>query len=297
VLLAAGARETPRHARLIPGDRGRGVYTTAALFQSLYGSGVLPGRRFVVFGSEDVSYSCVNAIQSHGGSVVAVVEPSPATRSSRWAKWYFEKLRSVPHHFSVEQFSIHGRGQIDAVTFISLGVLRRLACDGVVFTGGFTPNAELIRESRLPFNMATRGPSVNQLFQSSKRWLFAAGNCLRGVVSGDEAAWEGRMAARAIAGYLLHEKEQASPETPLIVEPPLAYCCPDRLANATDGMPRVAIWSKIHAAKAELFATQGNRLIWSKRFRLVQPGRRLFVPVHRITLADSHEPVSFSLQL
>jgi hypothetical protein len=282
---------------LIPGDRGRGVYTTAALFQSLYENGALPGRHFVVFGSEDVSYSCANAIKSHGGSVAGIVEPSPATRSSRWAQWYFEKLRGINHYFRAEQFSIHGRVQVSEVTFTSYGASHRLACDSVVFTGGFVPNAELVRETNLLFNTATRGPSVNQFFQSSNHWLFAAGNCLRGVISGDEAGWEGRMAARAIAAYLKRGAAERLPETPLRVEAPLAYCCPVRLANATGGMPRIAIWSNIHAANVELAARQRNKRIWSKRLARVQPGRRLYIPIHQITLAEPTEPILVSLEL
>ena len=93
VLLATGAREAHRHARLVAGDRARGVYTTASLFQSLYGNGHLPERRFVVFGSEDVSYSCVNAIRSQRRTVVAVVETAPATRSFGWLRWFVETCK------------------------------------------------------------------------------------------------------------------------------------------------------------------------------------------------------------
>ena len=295
ILLATGAREAHRHARLIPGDRARGVYTTASLFQCLYDNGALPGRRFVVFGSEDVSYSCVNTIMSHGGTVAAIVEPGPATRSFRWVQWYFEKFRSVNHFFSTREFAVHGRGKVSDVSFEIANSLRRLECDAVVFTGGFTPNADLIREADLQFNFATRGPSVNQLFQSSRPWLFAAGNCLRGVVSGDEAALEGRMAARAIAEYLRDEPAESLRESFLSVDPPLAYCCPDRLAADARGMRRVAVWSNVHAANAELVARRGGERIWSKRFHRVQPGRRLFIPVHKLTL-PSAEPIKFSLE-
>ena len=215
ILLATGAREAHRHARLIAGDRAQGVYTTASLFQTIYGGGQLCERRLVVFGSEDVSYSCVNAIRSHGRTVVAVVEPAPATRSFEWLRWYFEKVRDVEHFFSVREFAVHGRPSVSGVTFTRAGSAtpQSLECDGVVFTGGFTPNAELIRAAEVQFNFATRGPSINQLFQTSRAWLFAAGNCLRGVVSGDEAAWEGRMAARTIANFLKGPSTDRMPET------------------------------------------------------------------------------------
>jgi thioredoxin reductase len=295
ILLATGARESHRHARLIPGDRARGVHTTASLFQCLYSNRALPGRRFVVFGSEDVSYSCVNAIMAHGGNLVAVVDPGPETRAFRPVQWYFEKLRGVPHFFSATDFSIHGRTDVKDVSFTIGANLHRLECDSVVFTGGFTPNAELIRQTDARFNFATRGPSINQLFRTSKPWLFAAGNCLRGVVSGDEAALEGRMSAAAIADSLYGKSEEHAPESLLSVDPPLAYCCPDRIVAAMHGMRRVAVWSGVHAANVELVARRGGERIWSKRFRRVQPGRRLFLPVHKLTFAPP-EPITLSLE-
>jgi hypothetical protein len=265
----------------------------------LYGNGQLPERRFVVFGSEDVSYSCVNALRSHDREVIAVVEPAPATRSFGWLRWFVETVQGVKHFFCIQEFAVHGRSNIDNVSFITGGsrIPHRLECDGVVFTGGFTPNAELSRAAEVRFNIATRGPSINQSFQTSKPWLFAAGNCLRGVVSGDEAALEGRMAAQAIAEYLQSDSKANAPETLLSVDEPLAYCCPDRISADQHGLKRIAIWPNVHATKAELVASRGNRQLWSKRFRWVQPGRRLFIPVDQLTFPTPPEPIRFSLEL
>jgi thioredoxin reductase len=299
VLLATGAREAHRHARLVAGDRARGVYTTASLFQSLYGNGHLPERRFVVFGSEDVSYSCVNAIRSQRRTVVAVVETAPATRSFGWLRWFVENVQGVAHFFSVQEFAVHGRPSVSNVSFTTSGspIPQRLECDGVIFTGGFTPNSELIRAAEVRFNSATHGPSINQSFQTSKPWLFAAGNCLRGVVSGDEAALEGRMAARAIAEFLQSDSKANAPETLLSVDEPLAYCCPDRISADHHGLKRIAIWPNVHARQAELAAWCGNRQLWSKHFRWVQPGRRIFIPVDQLTFSTPPEPIRFSLEL
>jgi thioredoxin reductase len=295
ILLATGARESHRHNRLIAGDRAAGIFTTASLFQFLYRNGALPAKRFVVFGSEDVSYSCVNVILGHGGRVVAVLEPAPQTRSYGAVQWYFENLRSVKHFFSIEDFTIYGPNAVSYVTFRSPGsdADQFLDCDAVVFTGGFTPNAELIRPSSVAFNFNTRGPSVNQVFQTSVPWIFAAGNCLRGVVSGDEAAFEGRQAASAIAAYL-EGRLTSGLEHKLIVEPPLAYCFPDRLTSATGGVGQVAIWSQIHCRNVTLLAKQSSRIVWRKQFARIQPGRRFFVPISGLEL-QGWEQVHFSL--
>jgi len=290
VLLATGARESHRHQRLIPGDRAAGVFTTASLFQTLYLYGKLPGKRFVVYGSEDVSYSCIHTIVKHGGAVEAVIEPTESTRTWPAVRWFFENIRSVPHYFGVDDMQIHGLGRVER---ISVGG-KRIACDAVVFTGGFTPNSELIRDSDWRFNAATRGPSINQNFQLSAPWAFAAGNCLRGVVSGDEAAFEGRLAAASIASYL-SGKMRAQEETPLIVEPPLAYCSPDRIAPGAGSIAQIALWPGRHMDDVTISATQAGRELWSRRISRVQTGRRVFIPMKDLLWKGS-EPVRFTLR-
>jgi thioredoxin reductase len=289
VMLATGARESHRHQQLIPGDRAAGVFTTASLFQSLYLYGKLPGKHFAVYGSEDVSYSCIQTILKHGGTVEAVIEPTPSTRSWPAVRWYFENVRTVPHYFSVREMQIHGKSRVEQVSIES----KRIACDAVVFTGGFTPNADLIRDSSWRFNPATRGPAINQHFQLSVPWAFAAGNCLRGVVSGDEAALEGREAAASIAAYLSGQlREQV--ETPLIVEPPLAYCSPDRIATGGGGVSRVAVWPAKHLDEVTLTARQSGTLLSKRTLDRVQPGRRIFVPLGELSMKTA-DPVLFTL--
>lgn len=56
VVLATGARERPRPARMIPGDRPAGVYTTGHLQNAVHLKHRQVGSRAVVVGAELVSY-------------------------------------------------------------------------------------------------------------------------------------------------------------------------------------------------------------------------------------------------
>ncbi len=286
VLLATGAREAHRHQRLAAGDRGPGIFTTASVFQSLYVTGQLAQRRFVIFGAEDVSYSCVDALKRAGLEVVAVIEPAPAARSWACVRWYFERLRGVPHYFGIRELEIRGRRGVERVTFRdACGEPVELACDAVVFTGGFTPNAELVREAGLDFNFSTRGPSVNQFFQTSRTGIFAAGNCLRGVVSADEAAAEGRRAARAIHEWLAG-RLRAGPEVRVVTAGNVAYCCPDRFRVGGTGRQALAIWPARHERDCVLRITQGGRVLGQKRYGALRPGRRLVVGLAESALLE-----------
>ncbi len=72
VVLATGARERPRSARRIPGDRPDGVYTTGELQNLVHLHHVEVGSRAVVVGAELVSWSAVLTLRRAGCRTVAM---------------------------------------------------------------------------------------------------------------------------------------------------------------------------------------------------------------------------------
>ena len=88
VLLATGARELSRAARMLPGDRPVGVLTTGALQAFVALHGLMPFRRPVIVGSELVSLSAVLTCLSHGARPVALIEPGPQPLARPPLTWF-----------------------------------------------------------------------------------------------------------------------------------------------------------------------------------------------------------------
>src|SRR5579859_7419598 len=66
VVLASGARERPRAARLVPGDRPEGIFTTGQLQNHVHLHHQPAGTRAVVVGAELVSWSAVLTLRAAG---------------------------------------------------------------------------------------------------------------------------------------------------------------------------------------------------------------------------------------
>ena len=81
VVLATGARERPRAARLVPGTRPAGVFTTGQLQQWVHREHLPVGRRALVVGAEHVSYSAVLTLRDAGVRTVALVTEHPRPQS------------------------------------------------------------------------------------------------------------------------------------------------------------------------------------------------------------------------
>ena len=194
VLLATGARETPRAARLLGGDRPQGVLNTGALQAHIFLHGSVPFRRPVVVGTELVSLSSLATCRGHGIRPAAMLEAG-SRAVARWPLTLFPSLLRIPLHYGAEIAEICGGAQVESV---KLRDGREIFCDGVLLTGRFTPESSLARMGHLAIDAGSGGPVVDQYGRCSDAAYFAAGNLLRGI---ETAGWSFREGA-AIADYI-----------------------------------------------------------------------------------------------
>jgi NADPH-dependent 2,4-dienoyl-CoA reductase/sulfur reductase-like enzyme len=201
VLLATGVRETSRAARLIGGEKPGGVMSTGALQGIVHLNGQRPFQRPVILGTELVAFSALLTCRHAGIKPVAMIEPARRITARSPAIW-LARLMGVPVLLEATVDAIHGRTRVEGVQIDRRGTLQDLATDGVIVSGGFRPEATLLRLSHLEVDTGSGGPVIDPWGRLSDPAYFAAGNLLRGV---ETAGWcwaEGRRVARAIHAAL-----------------------------------------------------------------------------------------------
>ncbi|MDG3579702.1 FAD-dependent oxidoreductase [Rhizobium sp. YJ-22] len=203
VLLATGARETTRAGLLASGSRPSGIINTAALQDMVYLRHRRPFRNPVVVGTELVAMSAILTMRGVGGTVAALIESGPKP-IARWPFRWLPPLLGIPVHCGAEIADIIGASQVEGVKIRNFtdGSVREIACDGVLFSGRFTPEAALLRLSGGRIAAGTGGPEIDDHARTSLPGVYAAGNALRGV---ETAGWcwaEGRRVAEVIAADL-----------------------------------------------------------------------------------------------
>lgn len=198
VVLATGVRETPRSARLISGSRGLGICNTGALQSMVYLKHLIPFRRPVVIGTEIVSFSALLTCKKAGIRPVAMVEESKSP-TVQWPIHYAARFFGVPLLLQTTLRAIHGKNRVEAIEIIDgNGKTRELSCDGVVFTGRFTPESSLIRASHLALDQTTGSPIVDAHNRCSDPAYYAAGNILQPVTVAGKCWKEGQKTAQWI---------------------------------------------------------------------------------------------------
>ena len=186
VIYATGVRETPRSARMISGNRPRGVLNTGVLQAMVYLNGHRPFKRPLIVGTELVSFSSIQTCRHAGISPVAMIEEN-GEAVARWPTAIFAKITSVPVHYNSRLVAIKGQDTVvAAVVENAQGESLEIACDGVILTGRFTPEASLSTCGHLRVDSGTGGPEVDQFGRCSDPAYFAAGNVLRPV---ETAGW------------------------------------------------------------------------------------------------------------
>ena len=297
VLLATGVRERPRAARLIPGHRPQGVFTTGSLQRFVYEQGLPVGKRAVIIGAEIVSLSVVTTLLHAGVKVINMVTELPNHQLYLpiffSAKIFYADILARASILTNTRISnIFGRQRLEGieVTDLDSGKTEMIECDTVVFTGDWIPENELARRGEVDTGRPSFGPQVDSLFRTSQAGIFAAGNLLRGVETADWAALEGRRAARSIARYL-ENAEWSATRLEVQTEEPVAWICPNILSpNAR--VEGFRFWSREFRKNGTLQLRQGARVLYEKKIGWLKANVALSLSSDWVEKVDfGNEPV------
>jgi thioredoxin reductase len=190
VLLATGTRETPRSARFVGGKRPLGICNTGALQSMVYLKNMIPFRRPLIVGTEIVSFSALLTCKNAGIRPVAMIEKN-AKPTVAWPIHYASTFFGVPLKLDTSIVSISGDKRVESVRIITgNGQEEELECDGVLFTGEFTPESSLARISHLKLDQLTGSPLVDKMGRCSDPTYFSAGNIIFHPVKVAGKCWQ-----------------------------------------------------------------------------------------------------------
>lgn len=295
VILATGARETPPAARLISGDRPIGCLTTGALQSFVYLEGLLPFRRPLVVGTELVSLSALITCRRAGIRPVAVIEANPCPTAPAPLCWLPRAL-GIPLHLGAELAAIHGRGRVErALVRLASGAVHEIACDGILFTGAFLPEAALAQSSHLVADPGSRGPSIDQHGRCSDPAFFAAGNVLRGVESAGWSYAEGVRVGRAVAADLAGELPGTGRHVTVSRGPGVKLVVPQRVLLPADGLGLADLQVRLDGTLTGTFRIEiDDTLVWQRDVKAL-PERRLLVPLAGLPLRAGAQSIRFAV--
>jgi NADPH-dependent 2,4-dienoyl-CoA reductase/sulfur reductase-like enzyme len=169
--------------------------------------GYMPGNRVVILGSGDVGLIMARRMIWEGAEVLGVYEIMPWPGGLRRNIAQCLDDYGIPFYLEETVIEVHGKDRLEGVTVAKVdknrnpivGTEKFLGCDTLLLAVGLIPENELSRMANVEINPVTQGPIVNELLQTTKPNIFAAGNVVIVYDLVDWVSMEGERAGRNAA--------------------------------------------------------------------------------------------------
>lgn len=283
VVLSTGIREMPRAPRFVSGQRPQGILTTGALQSMVYLSHKKPFKRPIIIGSELVSFSAIASCRHASIKPVAIIEENERITALSILQ-LFPRVLGIDVLLGTQLVEITGRQQVTGVNVRSkAGHTEHIACDGVIFTGKFTPEASLARMGHLDIDPNTQGPVVDQFGRCSDPDYFATGNVLRPVETGGWCWNEGVQTAKYVKDCLLYKLPEVDNQRYFqIASTKIKYVLPQRVSIPADrsepqGMQDIQL-RVTTPVSGRISINSDNTEFYTKKITAL-PERRLLIPM------------------
>jgi len=207
-IFALGARELPRSTRLISGIRSSNILTTGSLQRFIYLNKQIPFKKAVIIGSDIVSFSALMSAKNAGIEVDTIIETKKDIDTYSVVKFATETFLQKEVLTDVKIINIEGSsGVVDGITIELNGIKRTIECDGIIFSGEFTPESSILQEYFDTFNHINNSAFITNNYQTQNKNFFLAGNVIRGALAAFKCFKEGKKVAHAVDKSLKNNNE------------------------------------------------------------------------------------------
>lgn len=212
IILAMGSREKPYGYKNVLGYGAMsGITTAGATLNCINRRGVLPGKKCIILGSDDIGVLTARTLVQEGATVISMIETSGSIRiNNELSRQYIEDF-NIPILFSHRVVKIYGTTRITGVDIVKLddnyneiqGTIKYIECDTLVLCMKPRPDTKLLEGTGLEIDSEEDGILVNENMETSVKGIFACGTVIDGYNSAESAMEQGRLAGISATKYLL----------------------------------------------------------------------------------------------
>ena len=297
VVLAMGCRERPRGALNIPGYRPAGIYTAGAAQRLVNMEGYMPGREVVILGSGDIGLIMARRMTLEGARVHVVAELMPYSGGLKRNIVQCLDDFGIPLKLSHTVVDIQGKKRVEGVTIARVengkpvpGTEITYKCDTLLLSTGLIPENELSISAGVELSGITKGPKVNEMFETSVPGIFACGNVLHVHDLVDYVSEEAAQAGAAAADYAKNGRASSGETIPVIPTGGVRYTVPVEIRkDAQEGNVTIRMRvDNVYQNKYLCLYRDGERLVRRKRM-IMAPGEMETIQMELSKLAGAEK--------
>ena len=213
IVCATGCSERTRGAIAIPGDRPTGVMTAGQAQKYLNIEGYMVGKKVFILGSGDIGLIMARRMTLEGAKVLGVAELMPYSNGLNRNIVQCLNDYNIPLYLSHTVKQIIGHERLEKIILSKVdekfnyvpGTEMEIECDTLLLSVGLIPSNPLLENIGVAIHPRTKGPIVDESYQTSIPGIFACGNSLHVHDLVDFVSAEGAKAGAAAAHYLKGE--------------------------------------------------------------------------------------------
>lgn len=209
LILTTGSYERSAGAINLPGERSAGIMTAGQAQYFLNLKGYHFAKDVLIIGSGDIGLIMARRLSLLGIKVHAVSEIMPYSSGLKRNIVQCLDDFNIPLYLSHKVIDVRGKPRIKEVDIAAIdkdgtvvpGTLKTFKVDTLLLAVGLIPYIALSDKLSNPVSRS-RGPLINNNYQTKREWFFVAGNALHIHDLADDAYFEGEEAGYAASLYL-----------------------------------------------------------------------------------------------
>ena len=213
VISSTGCSERTGGNINLSGDRPSGIMTAGLAQRYLNIDGYLVGKKVFILGSGDIGLIMARRMVLEGAKVLGVAEIMPYSNGLNRNIVQCLNDYNIPLYLSHTVEKVIGKDRLEKIILSpvdeNLNILdkdkKEFEVDTLLLSVGLIPINSLLENIGVKINPKTKGPFVDENYQTSIKGIFACGNSLHVHDLVDYVTEEGRLAGQKVAKYLKNE--------------------------------------------------------------------------------------------
>ena len=209
IILAMGSREIHFGYKNILGYGKAGITTAYSTLKYINKKGVMPGKKCIILGSDDIGILAAKTLVLEGATVISMIETDSKVRAiSNKSQECIEDF-NIPVLFKHRVVKIYGTSRVCGVDIVHLdenynvveGTCKYIECDTLVLCMNLKPDTTIAEKSGIEVKVENSGIVISEKMETSTPGIFACGTVLTGYNSVENVMNEGRLAGKYALEY------------------------------------------------------------------------------------------------
>ena len=306
VVLSSGCYERTRGQIQLPGERPKGIMPAGSAQRYLNIEGYLVGKDVFVLGSGDIGLIMARRMKLEGANVLGVAEIMPYSNGLTRNIVQCLDDYDIPLYLSHTVTDIVGKDCLESITISEVdadfkpikGSEKQFDVDTLLLSVGLIPDTMVLESMPIALHPKTKGPTVDQTYQTSVEGLFVCGNALHVHDLVDYVTDESKRAGQF--AKLFVQKPFKKPPSPIAIEANqnIHYVMPSSINPSVDlDTIHCAYRVTTKAEVGEVTLAQGDHIIKTQKVRFMAPAEMEHLTFTLNDLINHKDPITLTMEV